>query len=94
MGVAGFSWILFGPKRLDQALVLSAGMVVMAAATALTAAAVDRRTAYAGRRARSTTTALMLSDLWHDSATALGAAEHVAPSAMTQRLGLLGRLGW
>jgi benzodiazapine receptor len=47
LGIGGFSWVLFGRKRLDQALEVSAGMVVTAAATAVTAAAVDRRAAYA-----------------------------------------------
>ena len=47
LGIAGFSWVLFGRKRLDQALEVSAGMVVTAAATSVTAAAVDRRAAYA-----------------------------------------------
>jgi benzodiazapine receptor len=47
LGIAGFSWFLFGRRRLDQALEVSAGMVVTAAATSLTAASVDRRASYA-----------------------------------------------
>ncbi len=42
-GIAGFSWILFGRKRLDEALEVTAAMVVTATATCVTAAAVDRR---------------------------------------------------
>jgi len=47
LGVAGFSWFLFGRRRLDEALEVTAGMVVTAAATSVTAATVDRRAAYA-----------------------------------------------
>ena len=47
VGIGGFSWVLFGRKRLDQALEVTAGMVVTAAATSLTAATVDRRAGYA-----------------------------------------------
>ncbi len=47
LGIAGFSWILFGRKRLDEALEVTAGMVATSAATAATAAAVDRRAAWA-----------------------------------------------
>jgi tryptophan-rich sensory protein len=47
LGVGGFSWVLFGRKRLDQALEVTAGMVVTAAATSATAARVDRRAGYA-----------------------------------------------
>ena len=47
LGIAGFSWVLFGRKRLDEALEVTAGMVVTAAATSVTAATVDRRAAYA-----------------------------------------------
>ncbi len=47
LGVAGFSWVLFGRKRLDEALGVTAGMVVTAASAAVTAAAVDRRAAWA-----------------------------------------------
>ena len=47
LGIAGFSWVLFGRKRLDQALEVSAGMMATAAATSITAAAVDRRAGYA-----------------------------------------------
>ncbi len=39
--------MLFGGKRLDEALDVTAGMVVTAAATSVTAAAVDRRAGYA-----------------------------------------------
>ena len=46
-GIAGFSWVLFGRKRLDEALEVTAGMVATAAATTVTAAAVDRRAGYA-----------------------------------------------
>ena len=47
LGIAGFSWILFGRKRLDEALDVSAGMVATATALTVTAAGVDRRAAYA-----------------------------------------------
>jgi benzodiazapine receptor len=47
LGVAGFSWVLFGRKRLDEALGVTAGMVATAAAAAATASAVDRRAASA-----------------------------------------------
>ena len=47
LGVAGFSWVLFGRKRLDEALEVTAGMVVVATATTVAASAVDRRAAYA-----------------------------------------------
>jgi tryptophan-rich sensory protein len=47
LGVAGFSWVLFGRKRLDEALEVSTGMVVTAAATSVTALSVDRRAGYA-----------------------------------------------
>jgi tryptophan-rich sensory protein len=47
LGIAGFSWVLFGRKRLDEALEISASMVVTATATSVAAATVDRRAAYA-----------------------------------------------
>lgn len=47
LGIAGFSYALFGRKRLDEALGVSAGMVLTASATAVTAAMVDRKAAYA-----------------------------------------------
>lgn len=47
LGVAGFSWVLFGRKRLDEALQVTAGMVATAATTTAAAATVDRRAAYA-----------------------------------------------
>ena len=47
LGVAGFSWVLFGRKWLDEALGVTAGMVATSAAAAATAAAVDRRAAWA-----------------------------------------------
>ena len=47
LGVAGFSWVLFGRKRLDEALGVTAGMVVSSAAAVGTAATVDRRAAAA-----------------------------------------------
>jgi len=47
LGVAGFSWVLFGRKRLDEALGVTAGMVATSAAAAATATAVDRRAAWA-----------------------------------------------
>ena len=47
LGVAGLSWVLFGRKRLDEALGVTAGMVATAAAAAATASAVDRRAAAA-----------------------------------------------
>ncbi len=47
VGIAGFSWVLFGRKRLGEALGVTAGMVVTASAAVGTAALVDRRAAYA-----------------------------------------------
>jgi len=47
LGVAGFSWVLFGRKRLGEAFGVTAGMIVTSAAAAATAACVDRRAAYA-----------------------------------------------
>jgi tryptophan-rich sensory protein len=47
LGVAGFSWVLFGRKQLGEALGVTAGMVATSAAAAGTAALVDRRAAYA-----------------------------------------------
>ena len=47
LGIGGFSWVLFGRKRLDQALEVSAGMVLTVAATTAATARVDRRAAYA-----------------------------------------------
>ncbi len=47
LGVAGFSWVLFGRKRLDEALEVTAGMVATSAAAAATAASVDRQAAWA-----------------------------------------------
>ena len=47
LGIAGFSYILFGRKRLDEALGVTAGMVVTASATTAAAALVDRKAAYA-----------------------------------------------
>lgn len=46
-GIAGFSWVLFRRKRLDEALGVTLGMVATAGATVATAAAVDRRAAWA-----------------------------------------------
>ncbi|MBV9654081.1 MAG: tryptophan-rich sensory protein [Acetobacteraceae bacterium] len=43
LGVAGFSWVLFGRKRLGEALGVTSGMVVTAATAAGTATLVDRR---------------------------------------------------
>ncbi len=47
IGIAGFSWVLFGRRRLDEALGVTAGMVVTASATTATAVMVDRKAAYA-----------------------------------------------
>ena len=47
LGVAGFSWVLFGRKRLDEALGVTVGMVATAAGAVATASAVDRRAAWA-----------------------------------------------
>ena len=45
LGVGGFSWVLFGRKRLDEALGVTAGMVATSAAAVATAATVDKRAA-------------------------------------------------
>ncbi len=47
LGVAGFSYVLFGRKRLDEALEVTVGMVVSAGAATALASQVDRRAAYA-----------------------------------------------
>lgn len=47
LGIAGFSWVLFGRKRLGEALGVSSAMVATSAATAATAAMVDRKAVYA-----------------------------------------------
>jgi benzodiazapine receptor len=48
LGIAGFSWTLFGRKKLDQALGVTAGMALTSSATVATAAMVDRKAALAG----------------------------------------------
>ncbi len=48
LGVAGFSWVLFGRKRLGEATGVTAGMVATSIAAVATAAQVDRRAAWAG----------------------------------------------
>ena len=48
LGVGGFSWVLFGRKRLDEALGVTAGMVGASVAFVGTAAPVDRPAALAG----------------------------------------------
>ncbi len=47
LGIAGFSWILFGRKRLDEALGVTVGMVATSATAIGTAALVDHRAAWA-----------------------------------------------
>jgi benzodiazapine receptor len=47
LGVAGFSWVLFGRKRLDAAAGVTAGMVVSSVATVVAARRVDERAALA-----------------------------------------------
>lgn len=47
LGIAGYSWAMFGRRRLDEGLGVTAGMVATAAATVATAAAVDRKAAAA-----------------------------------------------
>ncbi len=47
LGIAGFSWVLFGRKRLDEALGVTVGMLATSVATVATAAQVDRKAAYA-----------------------------------------------
>ena len=47
LGIGGFSWVLFGRRRLDEALGVSSAMVVTASATVTAASSVDRRAAYA-----------------------------------------------
>ena len=48
LGIAGFSWVLFGRRKLDEALGVSAGMVLTSSSTVAAAALVDRKAAYAG----------------------------------------------
>lgn len=47
LGVGGFSWVLFGQRRLGAALGVSAGMVATAAGVSVAAARVDKRATYA-----------------------------------------------
>jgi benzodiazapine receptor len=47
LGVGGFSWVLFGRKRLDEALGVTAGMVGTSFGLVATAAVVDRKVAIA-----------------------------------------------
>ena len=47
LGIAGFSWVFFGRKRLGEALGVSSAMIVTSAATVGTAALTDRKAAYA-----------------------------------------------
>jgi benzodiazapine receptor len=47
LGVGGFSWVLFGRKRLDEALGVTAGMIVTSVGLVATAEAVDRKAAIA-----------------------------------------------
>ncbi len=47
LGIAGFSYFLFGRRRLDEALGVTAGMVATASATTMATALVDRKAAYA-----------------------------------------------
>ena len=48
LGVGGFSWVLFGRKRLDEALGVTAGMVGTSTGFVVAAASVDRPAAIAG----------------------------------------------
>ena len=47
LGVGGFSWVLFGRKRLDQATGVSVGMVGTAAGALAAASGVDKKAAWA-----------------------------------------------
>ena len=47
LGIAGFSWVEFGRKRLDEALGVTLGMVATSAVSVGTAARVDRNAAWA-----------------------------------------------
>lgn len=47
LGIAGFSWTLFGRKRLDEALGVTGAMVLTASATVAASAMVDRKAASA-----------------------------------------------
>lgn len=47
VGIAGFSWVLFGRKELAEAVGVTAGMVATSSATVSTSALVDRKAAYA-----------------------------------------------
>ena len=47
LGVAGFSWVLFGRKRLGEATGVTAGMLATSVATIATARRVDQRAALA-----------------------------------------------
>jgi benzodiazapine receptor len=47
LGIGGFSWVLFGRKRLDQATEVSAGMLATAIGTVAAASEVDRPAAIA-----------------------------------------------
>jgi tryptophan-rich sensory protein len=47
MGVGGFTWVLFGRRRLGQALGVTTGMVASTAGLVATASVVDKRAAQA-----------------------------------------------
>ena len=47
LGVSGFSWVLFGRKRLDEATAVSLAMVGTSAAAASAATRVDKQAAWA-----------------------------------------------
>ena len=48
LGVGGFTWVLFGRRRLDEATGVTAGMVLTSVGAVMASARVDERAALAG----------------------------------------------
>ncbi len=66
LGVAGFSWVLFGRRRLDEALGVTLGMVGSSIAAVATAAPVDRAAAWSSAPLAGWVTfaALLQEEVW------------------------------
>ena len=82
LGVAGFSWVFFGRKRLDEALGVTVGMAVTSAAGAATARAASTPTPPAASpRGPSTRSPSRCSTPWATPAT--GCARRAGASSPT-----------
>lgn len=70
LGVGGFSWVLFGRKRLDEALGVTLGMVGSSIAAVATAAPVDRAAAWSTAPLAGWVTfaALLQEEVWRRNA--------------------------